>query len=202
MTLKLENFCWEEIESIEEVEEDDCYDLCVLEKDVYLDEPNYLANDMIVHNSGMHERYIERKRGREEFEIHSLLKPILGKTYGIMCVHQNAFVSMSDGTEKRIKEIVSGDLIHSYNENLKKIEVDKCVWCGPTKKENGIEIKLDNGFSTIVSKDHKFLTYYGWKEAGNLSKDDILAVPSILPVKHSQKDIANWLGSDEDVAYF
>jgi DNA polymerase III alpha subunit len=33
---------------------------------------------------GMHERYIERKRGREDYEIHPLLQPILGKTYNVM----------------------------------------------------------------------------------------------------------------------
>lgn len=37
----------------------------------------------------MHERYVERKRGREEFEIHPLLKPILGKTYGVMAFQED-----------------------------------------------------------------------------------------------------------------
>jgi len=32
----------------------------------------------------MDERYIERKRGREQYEIHPVLQPILGKTYGVM----------------------------------------------------------------------------------------------------------------------
>ena len=35
-------------------------------------------------NMKMHERYIERKRGREDYELHPMLEPILGKTYGIM----------------------------------------------------------------------------------------------------------------------
>lgn len=33
---------------------------------------------------GMHDRYVERKRGREKFSIHPLMKPILEKTYGVM----------------------------------------------------------------------------------------------------------------------
>lgn len=32
----------------------------------------------------MHEIYVERKRGRESYSIHPLIKPILEKTYGIM----------------------------------------------------------------------------------------------------------------------
>jgi len=33
---------------------------------------------------GMHDHYIERKRGREKYELHPHLKPILEKTYGVM----------------------------------------------------------------------------------------------------------------------
>jgi len=32
----------------------------------------------------MQERYIERKKGKEEYHIHPLLEPILGSTYGVM----------------------------------------------------------------------------------------------------------------------
>lgn len=33
---------------------------------------------------GMDKRYVERKRGREVFELHPLIKPVLEKTYGVM----------------------------------------------------------------------------------------------------------------------
>lgn len=33
---------------------------------------------------GMHDRYVERKRGREKYSIHPLMKSILEKTYGVM----------------------------------------------------------------------------------------------------------------------
>lgn len=32
----------------------------------------------------MHERYVERKRGREKYELHPLVQPILEKTYGVL----------------------------------------------------------------------------------------------------------------------
>jgi DNA polymerase III alpha subunit len=35
-------------------------------------------------NMKMQERYIERKRGREDYSLHSLIEPILGDTYGVM----------------------------------------------------------------------------------------------------------------------
>jgi hypothetical protein len=36
----------------------------------------------------MQERYIERKRGRESYDIHPLLEPILGVTYNVLCYQE------------------------------------------------------------------------------------------------------------------
>jgi len=36
----------------------------------------------------MHERYIKRKRGEEQYVLHPLLQPILGSTYGVMCYQE------------------------------------------------------------------------------------------------------------------
>jgi hypothetical protein len=37
----------------------------------------------------MQERYIERKKGREKYSLHPLLKPILDKTYGVMVFQED-----------------------------------------------------------------------------------------------------------------
>jgi DNA polymerase III alpha subunit len=74
------SFCFEEIESITEVGEEECYDISLQESDVFLGEPNYIANDFVVHNSGMHESYIRRKKGLEEYARHPLLDPLIGMT--------------------------------------------------------------------------------------------------------------------------
>lgn len=75
---------FDEIVDIQVCEEDECYDIKLLETDVYLDEPNFVAEGIVVHNCGMTKRYVERKKGREKFSIHPLMQPILEKTYGIM----------------------------------------------------------------------------------------------------------------------
>lgn len=36
----------------------------------------------------MNERYVERKRGREKYNLHPLVKPILDKTYGVLCYQE------------------------------------------------------------------------------------------------------------------
>jgi DNA polymerase III alpha subunit len=78
---------YDEIISIENVEDGECYDISLLiEDDLYLQEPNFIAQDIIVHNCKMHERYVERKRGREDWEdqIPNCIKDVLAKTYGVM----------------------------------------------------------------------------------------------------------------------
>lgn len=82
--MELEAFSWDEVESIEEAGEGDCWDIGLVEDDTFLGEPNFIANGIVVHNCKMHERYVERKAGREPVDIHPLLKPILGPTYGVM----------------------------------------------------------------------------------------------------------------------
>jgi hypothetical protein len=37
----------------------------------------------------MHERYIERKKKRERFDLHPLMEPILGKTYGVLIYQED-----------------------------------------------------------------------------------------------------------------
>jgi DNA polymerase III alpha subunit len=76
---------FEEIESIEYLdEEQECYDITNFEEDFLFDEPNFVAEGFVVHNSGMHEHFIKRKKGLEEYTIFPVLEAVLRKTYGVM----------------------------------------------------------------------------------------------------------------------
>lgn len=90
--IELQGFSWDEIESIEFVGEEECYDITLLESDVYVNEPNFVANDFLVHNCGMHEVYVKRKKGLDpEYNPetqHSILQRILGRTYGVMAYQE------------------------------------------------------------------------------------------------------------------
>lgn len=88
MIKELSNISWDEIESVELVEDEDCYDISLLEDDCWQGEGNFLVDDIVVHNCGMHEAYVKRKKGLEPFEIHPLMEPILGKTYGVMAFQE------------------------------------------------------------------------------------------------------------------
>lgn len=86
-------FEWDEIVSIEDAGEDECYDITLLEDDVYLDEPNFIVEGIVVHNCGMDVAYCLRKKWKETgkgepYNIHPLIEPILGKTYNVMAYQE------------------------------------------------------------------------------------------------------------------
>ena len=79
---------WDEIVSIEPIDDEECFDITLGENDCFNNQPNYIANGLVVHNSGMAANYCDRKNEKEAYEIHPLLEPILGKTYGILCYQE------------------------------------------------------------------------------------------------------------------
>ena len=89
-------FKYDEIVEIEVLEESEiCYDIMLLEKDVFLGEPNFIAQDIVVHNCKMDEEYINRKRGLTNYEIPEVLQKILGNTYGIMVYQEQIMQILS-----------------------------------------------------------------------------------------------------------
>ena len=80
----MDSLSWEEIVSIEECGEDECYDITLLEDDVLDGEHNFIADGFVVHNCEMDAHFIDRKNKTEKYTLHPLIKPILGSTYGVM----------------------------------------------------------------------------------------------------------------------
>jgi len=52
----------------------------------------------------MHERYIERKRGREEYDIHPVLQPILGVTYNVLAYQEQVMQALNVVGEIPLKD--------------------------------------------------------------------------------------------------
>ena len=112
--------------------------------------------------------YCARKHGKEPVpQVHPIMDSILAETYGIMCIHEDARVSMADGTERPIKDVRRGDRVHSLDYSTRRFDIKECHGCGPTRKGDGVRITLENGYSVTLTDDHKVLTYSGLKEAAN-----------------------------------
>ncbi len=148
--------------------------------------------------------YCNRKHGREKVpQVHPIMDSILAETYGIMCIHEDTRIALSDGGEVPIRELKMGQYVHSMNPASRQIESRQCHGVGPTRREDGLKITLDNGMSITLTRDHKVMTWNGYKDAGQLDLDsDIVAI-----ARHARQDrpterhLAPWLGADEDVAY-
>ena len=148
--------------------------------------------------------YCARKHGKEPVpQVHPIMDGILAETYGIMCIHEDARVSMADGTERPIRDVRRGDRVHSLNYANRRFDIKECHGCGPTRKGDGVRVTLENGFAVTLTDDHKVLTYAGLKEAGTLDPEtDLVAIGRELAQERpSYHGIADWLGADEDVAY-
>lgn len=100
------------------------------------------------------------------------------------CFDGNTYITMSDNTKKKIKDIVIGDEVLSFNENTKKISKQKVI----NVFDNGlkdrsewmqIETAVERGNLRDfiqVTKNHKIFTPDGWKEAGTLHEGDIIYI--------------------------
>ncbi len=100
------------------------------------------------------------------------------------CFDGNTYITMSDNTKKKIKDIVIGDEVLSFNENTKKISKQKVI----NVFDNGlkdrsewmqIETAVERGNLRDfiqVTKNHKIFTPDGWKEAGTLYKGDTIYI--------------------------
>ncbi|MGB7160812.1 MAG: DNA polymerase III subunit alpha [Tepidisphaeraceae bacterium] len=148
--------------------------------------------------------YCARKHGKEKVpQVHPIMDKILEETYGIMCIQEDVRVALADGTEKPIKHVRRGDVVHSLNPATRVFESRECHGCGPTRRGDGVKVTLENGFSITLTDDHKVLTYHGFKEAGVLDvAADLVAVGLDVPQeKATARHLAPWLGDDESVAY-
>ena len=135
------------------------------------------------------QRYADRKNGLEDvIYYHPSLEPILSQTYGLLCIHEDTFISMADGTESKIKYIKSGDNTISISQKQYTNTIDVCDDILLSHKTRGVKLTLENGYSIILTPDHPVETQRGLVEIKDLTKDDVVQVI----VKQN-----NWIGTSD-----
>lgn len=93
----------------------------------------------------------------------------LEKIHG--CLKSDTKVTMSDMSEKKIKDIKKGDLVKSYSLASKSFvdsEVEAVIVQDKTDLLPWYCVELANGKSIICTEDHPFLTNKGWVQAKDL----------------------------------
>ena len=93
------------------------------------------------------------------------------------CLDGETLVLMSDGSQKRVAEIQVGDRIQSHNLETGRIEEDRVsrVWATGTKP--CISLRTRTSKHVIVTREHRMLSFDGWKEAGDIGLYDRIASP-------------------------
>lgn len=135
-------------------------------------------------------------------KVHPVFLEVLENTYGVICYHEDTLISISDGSQLPIRNIVTGQKVHSVNLNTKEIEIKEVEECAPTFQTDGLELTLDNGYKLIVTHKHRIYCWGGYKEAVNIVLGDLVAAPIELPQEGYDDIKEDWLGAPCDIAYF
>lgn len=90
------------------------------------------------------------------------------------CVSEDAEVQMADGkATKALKDIVVGDNILSFNEEMGQFEEDVVEAVYDKGQKKVIRLTMEDGSTLELTPDHKVLTTNrGWVEAQDLTADD------------------------------
>lgn len=125
----------------------------------------------------MTERFADRKNGIEPVDIFfDCIKDVLGETYGVLCVHEDTYISLSDGCERLIKDVVKNDGIISIDQSIYKCYNDNCHDIVVSPKTKGVRLVLSNGYSAILTDDHKVVTQRGSVQVKDLKDEDVVQV--------------------------
>lgn len=73
-----------------------------------------------------------------------------GYNASFFCLHHDSLVSMTDGSQKKIRDVKVGDCVLSYDVDKRNITSSRVVWAGKTKR-NAELVKYDN---LICTPDH------------------------------------------------
>lgn len=164
--------------------------------DISMEAPhhNFIAGNVVVHNclqfiydgKSMAQHYADRKAKIDKpVALHPILEDVLKDTYGVLCIHEDTLVSMSDGRELEIKNLSRGDSVNSVCQKTFKINEEKVHDIKISPKTDGVELTLTNGWSVILTDDHKVFTLRGAVEVRDLQEGDVVQFVLNQPQKPS-----------------
>lgn len=91
------------------------------------------------------------------------------------CFRAGTLVKMANGERKRIEDIVEGDEVVSFNEDLQEFVVQPVERLNINKPKPMVRVRTANGEEIVCTLDHKFLTNDGeWVEAQYLAGREVV----------------------------
>jgi DNA-directed RNA polymerase II subunit RPB2 len=106
------------------------------------------------------------------------------------CIFETETVSIFNGLSKQIKDIVPTDKVWGYSEN--GLSIESCVAVNYMGEKETLKITMLNGQDLTCTKDHQILTKDGWKEAQELTKNDLIVANLPNPLDVKGEDEKDW----------
>ena len=124
-----------------------------------LNELNRLYNGKSIREDGEFPlevmEYINKKLEQFKKEDH-ILYAVYSTPAESLCTEGNTLVQTVDGY-KKIKDITTDDLVYTYNETEKKVELKRVLRAGKSKKDaKVVKVTTTNGQTFICTPDHPF----------------------------------------------
>jgi intein/homing endonuclease len=82
---------------------------------------------------------------------------------------------MADGTYKKIRDIVPGDWVLSYNEVAKDFRPSVVTKVNENMPKPMVRVTFEDGTSVLCTEDHQFMTDGGWVKAKELQDKDVVS---------------------------
>ena len=99
------------------------------------------------------------------------------RTTETCCLTGETLISMADGTQKQIKDVVVGDKVLSYNTETHKLEITTVETLIHVKRTELVYITFADGSQIKITPDHPMLSERGWivysPEKGQRAYSDI-----------------------------
>ena len=106
-------------------------------------------------------------------------------TYSFPCLTADTLVLTKDGY-KKIADVKKGDMVLTHENRYKEV-----VNWWHTGNHDTLKINAAAFDELVVTKNHKLLTKYGWKEARSLKKGDMLGIAI-----NQESKLPEWNGVD------
>lgn len=91
------------------------------------------------------------------------------------CLTGDTLVTMGDGSQKRISDVVVGDVVQSVNLDF-SITSNKVRTKWDSGNKDCYIISTQDGHRIIATDEHRFLTSDGWKQLKSIEQGDFVAV--------------------------
>jgi len=98
------------------------------------------------------------------------------------CLSENMPICRQNGSITQLKNIEVGDYTLSLDPKTLKLVHGKVLWKEGTGKKKCFRVKTKSGYYVDVTADHRMYTFNGWKECRDITTDDFMAAPRIVPI--------------------